>query len=118
MPSATEPVCGLAERGLPALHGCCGCRVEVLVDGARVMAERDQVLLELAHVGAVGDPGGERAVHRHRPVHEHDRVVVDAVEDAPAPDDASLGREPGDGAGARAGARGGARGRSLPPPEL
>ena len=84
-----------AEVGLPLLDGLLCVVVELTVDRAGVVAERLQVLLELEHVAALDSvleapPGGKVADE------EHDRALVDAVEDAAAAARGALGREGGD----------------------
>ena len=78
-PSETAPVCGQAERLLPALDRRGRRRVEVVVDDdrlARVVAERDEIPLELPHVGPVGDAGRQRAPHGNGAVHQHDGALL------------------------------------------
>ena len=84
-----------AEVGLPLLDGLLCVVVELAVDRAGVVAERLQVLLELEHVAALDSvleapPGGKVADE------EHDRALVDAVEDVAAAARGALGREGGD----------------------
>jgi len=74
---------------------------EVVVDGddpVGVVAERDQVPLELAHVGAVVDADRQLPPGRQPAVEELDRPAVHPVQGLAAADDGPLLRQPGDGA--------------------
>jgi hypothetical protein len=82
-----------AEVFLPARHGGCCRRVEVRVDRQLpvvVIAERAQVLLELADVAPVARTLGQRPPRGLTAREENDGLLVDAVENGTRPEDAAF----------------------------
>ncbi len=69
-----------AEVFLPGADRGRGRGGELFVDGARFVAERRQVLLQLFDVSAVFDPFGELAVGRYLAVDQQHRLAVQRVE--------------------------------------
>ena len=108
-PGLLQPV-GL----LPAPHRRPGRPGEVAVDGDHpvgVVAEGDQVLLQLAHVGAVVDPRRQGPPGWQPAVEQRHRLAVDPVQGLAAGDHRPLGGQGGDGALALVGDR---RGLAVP----
>ena len=97
-----------AERVLPQRHRILGRLVELLVDhdlAIRVEPERDEVGLQLTHVGTVACRRRQVAPRRDVTDQRNHRSAVDGRHDRAGLDDGALSEDRGDGAGDRRGDR-------------